>query len=377
MSRLWRWWWLDVPVWLERRSVVGSAFAIREGAYLTTIPALATVLPPGSLLLGVLAALSRAGGRTDVFTESLFIVVLGLALGLCATLLGLLFTTAFSIVDFLLMDHSLLASSSFGGILAGRAGLLLSYVGLLLICTGVPLLVAIFRTAVGSTASLAGTRGIATMIAMVALFGGASTLLVVNAVPVLVRPYYVWQGSSPSVQAIVSVQGRSWLVALFAALIVGLRTLVEIRALDRRGGAVLSDAILLQSRMSSLGENRAKGTHTTTNVMVGRALLSGLVVSGLVGSLVAFIVFCLVFLAIDLVRLRVLPRLSPFTAIQRIPALLRLALALLLSAAWSWWYLPSRLFGTTFTPLLVAIGVSLLIFALLFPARTRPRQGGN
>jgi hypothetical protein len=211
-------------------------------------------------------------------------------------------------------------------------------------------------------------------IALGALLSGGLVFVYVQALPMLVRPVFTWQGDSPVVEAVAPVQRYAWLLALSALIIGGLRVLAE-------HGAVLLGYPEIERRAAALDARQASSLWERTPSPLRVLLAAGLGTLTLSGMVTAWPEAFVLFVGLVVVNgLRTLvPRVAPGwpRLLERVPVLVRLPVAVVLGLLLSARLLAGHLSGTSFLPLIWALLVSLLCFALLFPhpPGTAPGRG--
>jgi hypothetical protein len=357
-------WWSRVPSIAGRLSPSARGL-LSEGVYLTAARRISAYAPAVALLLGLLAGSTGFGGDV-VFTQSYAVLLLAIVLGMVAGVLGAYFTVGYGLGDLLLGGTPATLAFDVDGPV-DRAllvvALLIAYAALGMLAAGIPLAVQGLRAQAPWAAATGDARALPD-IALGALLSGALVFVYVQALPMLVRPVFTWQGDSPVVEAVAPVQQYAWLLALAALIVAALRVLAE-------HGAVLLGYPEIERRAAALDARQASSQWERTPAPVRVLLAAGLGTLTLSGMVTAWPEAFVLFSGLVMVNgLRTLaPRLVPAwpRLIERIPVLVRLPVAVVLGLVLSAQLLAGQLRGTSFLPLIWALLLSLLCFAVLFP----------
>jgi hypothetical protein len=342
--------------------------ALGEGVYLTAWPRFAALAPAGALLFGVIAGWRRLGGE-QVFTQSEFIIAVAVGLGLVSAQLGALFTAGYAIGDFLLWRNPGFPVYDLMDRLQLLGGLLVVYVALAMLAIGVPLAVRALRAQTPLPSEEAADARVVLDTLLGGVLAASLTYLYIQALPMLIRPLFVWRGSSPSVESVTPAQQLTWVFVLVAVVVGAARVLVEYGAGVIDPGGIGRRAAALDSPGASLWERLPAVLRVAVASVVGTGLLGGLLFTWaeagvLFGGL----------LTINAIRTFLPPRILVWPrTMERIPAILRLPAALGLGYIVSSWVVSDRLFGHSFIPLIWGLLAALLCVALLFPASHEPR----
>lgn len=368
IQRAGRWYWVVVPRAIARLSRVAGV-AGRDGMHLLVWPSFAAGAPVTAALLGIAAGLFRFGADA-VFTESVVILALAVVLGFAGAQLGAWFVVAFGLADLLLHDHAVPGYS--GGVpdaLRLWAALALTYVALASVAVVAPLLVQAVRVQFRPPERLSPDGRIVAEVALAAVSAAVVIFVVLQSLPLLVRPVFTWQGRSPTTEAMFLVQGRTWLFALLAAGFAAVRVLSEYVA-----------AVTDPTTFARVAEEPATGTGqgwwerrpAVVRVVVG-ALVGTWLLSGLLSTWWEALLTVLVLLAVEGLRRLVLPRRPAWgRMVESVPAVVRLLVALGLAVVLSAVVLPDRFTGESFLPLLLPVYLSLVLLAAAFPESRSP-----
>lgn len=355
-------WWERLPNLGNRVSRLLGA-ALGEGVYLTAWPRFAALAPAAALLFGIASGWLRLGGEL-VFTQSHAVIAAAIALGLVAAQLGALFTVGYALGDLLLWRHPGFHLSGFLDRIYLLGGLLVVYAALAMLAAGVPLAVRALRAQMPMpSAGAADAR-----VVLDTLLGGglaaSLTYFYVQALPMLIRPLFVWQGSSPSVDSVAPAQRHIWVFVLVAFVVGAVRVLVEYGAGLLDPGGIERRAAALDAAGPSLWTRLPAIVRVVIAAVIGTGVLGGLLLNWLEA---AFLFAGLV--AVNAVRILLPERLPAWPrTVERVPAILRFPAALGLSYLLSSWIVSGRLSGQSFLPLIWGLLAALLCMALAFPA---------
>ncbi len=357
-----------IDFWWQRLPAAGGrisrtlATLLGEGVYLTTLPVVAGLAPVAAIAIGLLAGWHRLG-VADVLTQSGAILALAVVLGLIAAQLGLLYTVAYALADLLVWRLPDLPRRN-QDVIEYVAGLIITYVALGVLATVVPLAV---RTVRAQT-PLPVEEAADTRVTVDMLLGGATaallTWLFVSAMPMLVRPVFFWQHRVPNLSSVEPVQEGAWIYALIAFVVAAIRVLLEYAAAVIDPSELEQRALAMEGQPPGLWERVPASIRVIAGAVIGTVILAGLVMTWeeaalLFGGL-------LVILGIRSLGPRLLPAWP--RAVDRLPVILRLVVALPVIYVAGTLILTGRLRGGSFVPLVVALFGALLLYAALFPA---------
>lgn len=353
--------WVRLPRRVFRYSALGGA-ALADGGYLRAWRAAAAGAPAAAVLLGLALGAFHPG---ELYSYSLATVALaGLASALGAALGGWTLI-GYAVGDLFFArqgEYSRLALSVDGGGLRALAALLLSY----LVFAGLLVLAPVVATAVrASVRDALEDRGF-----QAAPAGGALVLthlgiayLWTQSTPFLIRPIWSYFGASPEVPAIEPLQQRGWMVVLVIAVGIVVRLVLEAWAatrLDPFGAPALVGAM--------------RAPRPWWAVVVGRTAFATFMLSGVLGTWWAAAATAAALAGVFFLHVRVLPALPEYVAaVDRIPLVVRAPLVVAGAYGAGSWIVGRAVAGgsQSFTSLIVATLVSLVLVALLLPAPTR------
>lgn len=370
--------WVGVPLAVRKVSG-GLAVATVDGLYLASRPMVGLIAPLWGLFVGLILGVFHPGFE-DVFTESLFVLILIAVVGTLSGAVGLYLTLGFALGDLLLGDHPLWRFAEAGDFGAKYGSLFISYLLFAMLAVGVPIaaksLAAEFMLPVTTPRALRALVGLGSMVVITGLL----VFVWLQSAPLLVRPVFVWAGQAPTVPAISAVQEQgTWVVALAVLAALG-RAVMQ---------ALLAGKVGEQDRMSQM-EDRF---HTSERVvpllsrlplvmrLVFRAALLTLVLAGLYAAywqaVLTFIVLLAAQFLATMLSVRALRGYATF--INKVPRLVRLAIVIvpvyLLGSVVLGFYVDQR--ATSFFPFLFLTIISAVLMSLLSPARPDEERGAK
>ncbi len=181
-------WWDAVP---QRCSRLSGALGVvlRDGHHLRALPLLAAAAPPAALLVGFIAGW-RHPLATDLYTTSLFLMALGLLVGVMSAAVGFWLVLGYAAGDIILGVRGAAFSGSFASVGTTWAALLLTDAILALLIVLIPITA---RVLAGELAVrwLPG-RGPIPGAAIAAVAAAALTFAWTQAALVLTRPFFSW-----------------------------------------------------------------------------------------------------------------------------------------------------------------------------------------
>jgi len=392
LARLaWVWWvYLVLAV---RRLSAGLATTLADGLYLVVWPLAAFLLPPLALLLGLALGATHPGYGTS-FTESLPLLMLIVVLGTLSGHLGLAFLVGYAAGDFFVFNFDRLtdlvdAAQKVPGAadppaaawdLAVDLGrlwlpLLIQYSLMALPLTTFPVLTKTLLRALSFLARLGPwARFVATAVHAALTF--ALVYFWTQSVPLLIRPLFTWREESIPAAAVSPLQTDGLILAVAGAVASLVRMSVQgLTTYEPRLRAAIDPA------MERLGAG-APVTPTTGRLprifgVLGRGLAVTLLLGGLYVSWVDWFALFLLVLLIEAARVRLLPiPLGPWPGIlQRVPAILRIAGTIAVTALLANALAARVQDAQTFRPLVILTGVALLVSYIFNPVSpSAPRE---
>ncbi len=359
-------WWRRLPLMVSRFSKVLSTI-LSEGIYLVAWPHFAAFAPPFVFLLGLLAGATRFGGE-QVFTQSAIVLLLAILFGFVSGQLGTMFVISYSVVDFITYESSNFFYGNFIVHIQMRIALIITYVALAMLSIGIPLIIRLIRS---QTPMPSPESGNIRVLADIMLGGIASSVLVfiyLQALPMLIRPLFIWRGDVPPVEAVTPLQGQAWLFAVVALIIAVVRIIAEYSAMSIEPTRVEQLATdIEQAQQGSTFLNIPYNLKPFVQATMGTLLLAGLL-DVWTSTISVFLGLTLINVARTVVASKV--TFWP-TIMERFPVVIRLIIGFILAFLICSWILTDRLSGTSFQPLVWALLVSIFCIALLFPEPSR------
>lgn len=404
--------WLGLPRRLMLRfpSLRGLA---GDGHVVVTLPMLAAVLPGAVLLLGLVSGLLRLG-YDDVYTESVVLLTVLVALGFFSSQLGVLVVVGFCVGDFLTAPRyegtGYSSSIWFSGIL-GEGPLATVAHGWLPRLITYLLLAAVVILLPRAARAVVHTVGRARRMPALLAWGLVSALLVVIAwlgtdawvagAPTLVRPLFTWgsYNGTPTVAAIATLQETGGVVVAAAVIATVLRQLwlgaamvpgvVQDRlraAEDGEGGATPAERkTAAQAGPEAAADLLAKvrfpappGTTRRLSGAVALSLLATLTLAGILEQLWLWFAAFGVLLAVRLLRTtpQHLPWLERWRRVAAVlPAWARL-IALWLLSRMVVEAISNDVIGS-YTALSIFVLGSIVVVFAVFPGEPRPDDDGR
>jgi len=348
--------WLRVPLLTARRwPAAGRAFA--DGHYLVHWRLLGAIAQPCAFLLGVLLA---ALTRDVAYTSNLVTVAVLALVGVVGAALGLWATAGLGIGLLFFADNIAPGGSGPSWILRGLLPALLGFVLLGMLTVTVPLAMNGVRAMVRSAARVPQRMKTGVEAVAAAVSVGFAAWVWSNAAPLLIRPVFVWAGSSPTVDAIAPLQKNGIWLALVLALGAAGRVRLE------QVGLVGYAARLSRVLSAGLAQRSRTVIPALASALMGGCAMT-LLLSGLIGNAFEALVVLAFFVGLLFLRRR-LQEHPPHVvgAILRVPRPARLAIGLLLaygasSAVLSFFWVRTQ----SFLPVLVAACVGAGVITLL------------
>lgn len=390
-----RFWWVQMPSRAGRISPVLSVM-LRDGLYLLKWPQLGAFAPLVALIAGFAAGWLRPAEWTT-FSFSIVLMSAVILLSSVSAALALWAWCGWVLGDFFLFSHPLPDHAGLeiiGALVRVRVPLIISYallfalVAIALAARQLALQVLPRSAPKGGGAPRPSWEAAAVWSALAAILTYGWTLVV----PILIRPVLWWPlahrgshrriGQLAPVEAFAPLQHHGWMLAVVAAVAIGLRYRLEkLAALRPRLPAQMLFGVPIQrpaARSAAMegspgGRLGVASPRASTLMLLVRVVVATLLLSGLAGDIRDAVALAGFILLAALAR-RKLAGIPAWTnRIARIPVPLRLLIVVLTSMA-----LSSIIVGaswqraTTFLPLISAVGFSLLVSQALLADRGRP-----
>lgn len=368
VDKLTYFWWVQLPLALGRVSKLLLTI-MTDGLYLTVWPLWAAFLPIISFGLGLSAGWFRLGGP-ELFSQSIVILFLAIILGYVSTQLGFLFVLGYALVDFFIYDNPAARYTDLTTTIQIRVALLLLYLALLGLAVFVPLAVRLFRNQISSLFSRSGDLTFIFDLITGILSAGFLTFVYVQAIPMLVRPLYTWQGRVPPINAIEFLQTSPLTLAIGATIIQILRLFWEYGSAAVAPDVIESYGDIIQDKMQpTLWERIPPPVQIAL-----RIFLNVVILAGLIDSPINLLILLITLISLESIR-HFLPKQLPIWGkiLSQIPEIIRLIIVFTAVFFINALFLEGRISGSSFTPLLWAFLIGYFLMALVFP--TIPKEG--
>lgn len=360
-----RFWWVGLPGIAGRLSR-WLLHMLADGLYLVGWRPVAALAPIVALLLGLLIGWVRLDAEV-IYTQSLVIQAIALAFGFLSSLLGALFVLGYAIVDFLLPGRPGPRTFSLLDVVLLRGALLVTYLAFAVMAAIIPAATRMARASVPLPSPERADARMAAEILIAAITGPALLFLYLQAVPLLIRPLFTWQGQTPPVDAIAPLQERGWILALVALVFAILRVILEY-------SAAAADPAGVEALVAAVEQADRPGLLDRLPQPVTAVIWSGIatfLVAGLLDNWFSVLIIFLSILFIEGFRILLANRAPGWTRlVERVPVILRLAAVLALSALLSARLFASLRLGESFLPLVLALLIPLALMAVAFPGST-------
>ncbi len=385
--------WVTGPLRVQRRFLSMRGVA-GDGHHLALFPPLAVVAPI-VVAVGYFLAGGFGLGFTEVFSESLLLMGALIALGAFSGQLGLIGLVAFAVGDFLIGHRTWtvdvgLDSSLLEQLIRARVPLIISYLLLAVAVVVIPRLGKNIALGIGQWKRVPTDLAwlVTTPVVIIVSWLGLRTWAAMA--PTLMRPYFVWRGGAPTVEAIQVFQAEtSQLVAAGVAATVARQVLnamfiylpsmkARLVALEGRG----HQRLLARADGAPLEISQSAGARLVSDLV--SALTASLVMAGILETRTLWVTTFITFLVVRLLRtgtitFGLLERWKSTAA--RIPVVVRLG-CMWLGAALYRTLLTNEAIGSYTAMSFVVIGGVVLAF-FIFPGQpsesseARPSPGGR
>lgn len=374
MNRL-TWWadlqWITIPRQLISRSA-GFRGLAGDGHALVTMPLLAALLPGLALATGLIAGLGRLG-YDDVYTESTVLLALFVGIGAFSGQLGTLVVTGLALGDLISTmtggqtGAPLRTGSGFwfsGPFATGPLGAavhewlprIITYLLLAAVVMVLPRAARAVVTGVGRGRSVPAPAAWALVSGLLTVMLWLGTDSWVAAAPTLVRPVFTWTGSTPTVEAMSTLQ-ESGGVIVAAAVIATLARQVLI-GWTMLPGPARERLTAAEQQGPKTAATARPGPRRQVPVAILTSLLATLAMAGILERAWLWVAVFLILLTIRLIH----------TGLITVPGLPQWQQAVSLAPAWArliaLWLL-SRVIVSGLSPDLIGSYTALAIFVLV------------
>ena len=366
--------WIKLPL-AARRLSAALIVTLVDGLYLAVWPRVAVILSPLAFFSGLLIGWQHWGFQT-VFSESIIVACLAVALGLMSGHLGALFVAGFICGDFVLytFPHRSYSGGLFDHFWRTRIPSLIEY-SLLALPVGIPIWTKALVAELTLPASL--SRAFRFGVAVLAHAGISLALVYLwtQTVPVLIRPIFTWVGRNPPVAAVEPLQmGMTPLLILAVLASLGRMALQGSTAFQPGLGKRLN---ALHGKLNSASpvEPLWSRIHPWIKITL-RTLWATLMLAGMFMSWFDALLIGGVILLLQAARHGLLP--LPISGwqrlMERLPVVFRLLTAAIVFYFVATRVLPGQMASTnTFRPVLFLTIFALLILFALHPGTPRSR----
>ncbi len=358
--------WVVFPLRMRVLSEAVAAILV-DGIYLAAFPVVATLTTPLALVGGFLVGWLHPGFAT-VFSESMLIMIIIGVLGVLSARLGLLFTFGFALGDFFLASHKAFYSSHglWRNLLEARAPLLIEYALLAFLAVGI----AMFTKATLSSLKLPQNLTKNQVLALAFVSHAAVTAVFVyfwtQAVPLLMRPVFVWPGLYLPISMAQPLQER-WLilvVVLMGASLLRVFLQGVLAARPERSRRIDElVAKIAKEPMESVPLTARLPKIVTVGFLAGWTVF---ILSGMISSFKEAGILFAIFAIFVAFRQKLIPLpLGDYPRLlAKVPAVGRFLAGVVLV-----WFITGRILATggSFQTMLVTIVISLAIFLVLHP----------
>lgn len=352
-----RTWWVALPTAVGRRwRSLGDR--LTDGIYLVHWPPVGALAPVAAAAVGLAVAALHDG---PAITTSRVLMAAVVVVGAFGVGLGVWLTSGYAVGYYLWAEPVGGFSLTLVERWLGRPGaflyavllvwLLAVAVGMVTLAVRVDLRVRGWEDRLG----LMPTR------LAVVVTAGIATYFVTKAMPVLVRPIFVWRGRDPSAEAVVPVQTDWWIVVAAVLVATGLRL-----ALERPSSTRVADAVVdVSERLRSSATTPGPAVAPALRVVAMASLLTFLL-APLLENLVQAAITLVAVLALLMAR-NALTRWGPIRSLVVVPLLVRYGIAVVAS-----WFVTDFVLGLearndrfrtdSFVIALISVLASLAVF---------------
>jgi hypothetical protein len=360
-ARLIKFWWHNLPLLAGKISIFISVI-LTDGLYLTRWSKLAAYAPVVSLLTGFFIGWKHFS-TGDVFTFSITVMAVMMAISSFGSGLGSWLLLGYSFGDFFLFPHPR-SNDFYESFFLQQIPLLLSYTLLSILLVSIPLTTQSLRLQTIPRLKNLGAFGLVVEAILQAGIQSSLVFVWTQSVPLLIRPVYTWQGGTPPVEAIQPLQ-NDWLILVQLAAILGvIRIFLEFKSLS--DPFVIERGQRLKEELQNIKPYRI--SIPPYIIVIAKAAFTTAMLSGMITIKTD------IYLLGGTITLAMLIRDSSFkqltgwtTIVFKIPILLRLILATGLSYYLALTIIDFMWQDNSFSALLISTMVGIIVFGLLMP----------
>lgn len=366
--------WVDLPLKAQRISNTLTDVLL-DGLYLSVFSVIGVIVTPLVLILGFLAGIFHPGFKT-VFSESLPFMIVAGSVGMLSARLGLFFVFGFALGDFFLAPHA--ASYSLHGpirnFLETRPALVIEYALLALLLVWTPMVVKELLGTLRLPKKFSNGQIFYSALLSVGAFTGLFVFFWTQAVPVLIRPVFAWNNVYFPLSMAQPLQQTGYqlivVLVILALVRVWLQHLVLTLPPFSQTYSNLSEKLFKAKPVVPFFDRLPVPARVIISSAAMAFLLSGLF-SNWFQPVILFSVFS--FFSVFREGLISLP-FSPLAKIMdKIPVIVRFVIGLVLVSWVAGRAVANRPGNDGFSPIILTIVISLVIFFLLTP----PSFGGE
>ena len=367
VASLVRTWWVALPAAVGRRwRSLGDR--LTDGIYLVHWPPVGAVAPVAAAIVGLSVASLHDG---PAITTSRLLMAAVVVVGAFGVGLGVWLTVGYAVGYYLWAEpvggFSLTAAERW----LGRPGAFLYAVLLVwLLAVAVGMVTLAVRVDLRARGWEDRLGSMATRSAVV-VTTGIATYFVTKAMPVLVRPVFVWRGRDPTAEAVVPIQDDWWIVVVAALAATAARLALERPTSERVIDAVVDVSDQLRSGASAAGSVLTPGLR-----LAAMAALLTFLLAPLLENLVQAAITLVAVMAL-LVARGALARSGPIRSLVVVPLLVRYGIAVVAS-----WFVTDFVLGLEArndrfrTDSFVIALISVLASLAVFLVATAPNDHG-
>lgn len=359
--------WVEIPIRAQRISNTLTD-ALLDGFYLAAFPALSVVLHVLVLALGFASGWLHPGFKT-VFSESMLFMVLAGSIGVLSARMGLLFVVSFAIGDFFLASHrAFYVHGPIRSIWEVQAPLFIEYALLGMLLIGIPITVKQILASFRPPNKLSDTQLVFVGAGFMAALTGLLVFFWSQAVPVLMRPVFLWSGYSLPVAMAMPLQTQWYIIVAVLSAVALARVWIQYYVEVKPGFA--KTLTPLKEKLFN-AEPAVPLTDKIPPILFAVVSSAWIVflLSGMLTDWVQAIILVLVFAAFSALRSGIIPLpLGPLPFLMyRIPFIFRFLAGVILIVWVANQAVARRSYSDGFEPIIITVAIAAAIFFLLTP----------
>ena len=354
--------WATIPSKAHRLSRQLGAI-LSDGQYLSASPNLAVIVPTAAFLAGLLSGFLHPDA---IFTASMPLTALLLLFACFGSGIGWYAWLGYMIGDLPnLIPATAVVTARYGGLATALPiGHVYAYLVLAMLIVAVP--IGARSLSVATSRAIPGGDNLVIQVLLGAALMAGMVFLWCLAMPILVRPVYLLEGISPTVVSVATIQESSGLVLIVeSAVLGGIRAFLG-RAATRFDS--FNQTALAFSEATARSRSLSDSVPTVIR-LAARAVLTVLLLLGLMNSPADSAIAFVGVLATLLLASLVIPRLTGFTRLlERIPIVARLVAGFVV--AFIVGYIVIAPFFETYMsmiPILISVLLGFAVMLILVP----------